>query len=131
MSETLKPCPLCASKAEFYNNKLRAKIHVTCSNVGCPLYVDAGITPDVWNTRPLEDAMHRKLEDAKNFIIPDEETYRKIMWNTLDRAVEIEEKRIEQQKLDLMTAFTATRVEEEHIEQQHQETGLYFDSEVE
>jgi len=128
MSEELKACPLCASKAEPFYDEYKKKTHTVCSNIDCPLYVDAGITPDEWNTRPLEDALQQKHDDAVNFIISDEETYRKIMENTLNRAVEIEEKRIEQQKLDDAVNYA---IEEERIENMTQKTDFYFDTEAE
>lgn len=110
METHLANCPFCGEHAKTHYDDKTEEHHVTCTHRYCSLWYDMHITLQEWNTRPLEDALQQKLDEAVNFIIPDEETYRKIMWNTLDRAVEIEEKR---------------------IEQQHQETGLYFDSEVE
>ena len=92
MSEELWRCPFCGAEAKYYET-ISGTQYAVCSDEhcfmnGCGCY--AKISPAEWNTRPLEDALQQKLDEAMN-----------------------------------------ARIEEERIEQQHQETGLYFDSEVE
>lgn len=67
MSEELKACPFCGSDAITTWYGKRAVIW--CSNETCPMMnVDTGDLPideakTHWNTRPLEDALRKQLED--------------------------------------------------------------------
>lgn len=53
----LKPCPFCGSKAIEADNEI-----VYCSGLEC---IVSFIKKEQWQSRPLEDALQRKLEIAK------------------------------------------------------------------
>jgi len=59
MSEELKACPFCGSKADIYHDRQDVAV---CSNGDCN---NCGIPVDEWNTRPMEDTLHKELYDAR------------------------------------------------------------------
>lgn len=61
MSEDLKPCPLCGEIPYTTN------ISTWCVNNNCSLY-DNVISATIWNTRPIEDALQRQLNQANDSI---------------------------------------------------------------
>ena len=61
MNDELKKCPFCGSEGEilFYGN-VSVK-YASCKNTKCSL-----MTPlDEWQSRPIEDALRAKLDEAK------------------------------------------------------------------
>jgi hypothetical protein len=57
MTDELKPCPFCGDKAEVYERP--NYVLVGCSgekNEVCDL-ITCSMTPEEWNTRPIEDAL--------------------------------------------------------------------------
>ena len=60
MSE-LKPCPLCGAMPE----KLRTGY--MCSTLGCALQENT-VSEKEWNTRPIEDALNKRIAELKVFI---------------------------------------------------------------
>jgi len=60
MSEELKACPFCGSKADIYHDRQDVAV---CSNGDCN---NCGIPVDEWNTRPIEDALRKQLEGMES-----------------------------------------------------------------
>ena len=70
MSEELnpcKPCPFCGEKPTMIMSEGPFYHLVQCSNYECVAGKPGGewTTPEVWNTRPIEDALRARLEAAR------------------------------------------------------------------
>ena len=59
MSE-LKPCPFCGLEAQTYSDGNYTVVYCNCINCD-PIDWD-GVNPEIWNTRPIEDALRAELE---------------------------------------------------------------------
>ena len=62
MSEELRPCPFCGEMPVTENNL------VACANKSCPTYDNYWTDPQIltieqWNTRPVEDALNKRIAD--------------------------------------------------------------------
>ena len=57
MSAELKPCPWCGSPADRYDGPNRLLEYIGCDSCGKTF----PMTIDVWNTRPLEDALQQRV----------------------------------------------------------------------
>jgi hypothetical protein len=62
MSEELKPCPFCRSEAHRYYPIMQHDDteFYCCSNDDC---IEPVLIKELWNTRPLEDALRKQLEE--------------------------------------------------------------------
>lgn len=69
MTENLKSCPFCGSNAEFNSDEFGEG--VDCKSCGATLrngvYGEYGrkLASAAWNTRPLEDAIQKELDEAR------------------------------------------------------------------
>lgn len=66
MSE-LKPCPFCGNEPVVEGNL------VACNNLNCPTHDNYWTDPmiftcDQWNTRPIEDALNKRIAELEAFI---------------------------------------------------------------
>lgn len=66
MSES-KPCPFCGNEPVVEGNL------VACNNLNCPTHDNYWTDPmiftcDQWNTRPLEDALNKRIARAKELL---------------------------------------------------------------
>ena len=62
MSDELKACPFCGSAAMLYRGT------INCTDEECAVaYSDDTdeLITDLWNTRPIEDALRRERDDAR------------------------------------------------------------------
>ena len=63
MSE-LKPCPFCGSPAYSYHDNCIDFAGVKCDLGGC-VCADILITENNWNTRPIEDALNKRIAELE------------------------------------------------------------------
>ena len=73
MSE-LKPCPFCGSPAYSYHDNCIDFAGVKCNLGGC-VCADILITENNWNTRPIEDALNKRIAELEAHIAALEEAY--------------------------------------------------------
>ena len=73
MSE-LKPCPFCGSPAYSYHDNCIDFAGVKCDLGGC-VCADILITENNWNTRPIEDALNKRIAELEAHIAALEEAY--------------------------------------------------------
>ncbi len=68
--EELKPCPFCGS-TNLYHTETSIFHAVWCKDCGAMVDIDDGDAIKLWNTRPLEDALQKRiaeLEAELNFL---------------------------------------------------------------
>ena len=63
MSYELKPCPFCGSEATYMYMEDGIK-YVQCNNRECDSM--EWLRDEVWNTRPLEDELRKKIADLRS-----------------------------------------------------------------
>jgi hypothetical protein len=63
MSEELKPCPFCGSRAVTHESKYRGGNWLECENRECIGSSIVGVFSQ-WQHRPIEDALRAKLDMA-------------------------------------------------------------------
>ena len=73
----LRPCPFCGSKAEPYI--LPANTGTCCSDQACNLH-HLFFEIETWNTRPIEDHLHKQLEVAMEALEIFESGLKRIAW---------------------------------------------------
>jgi hypothetical protein len=56
----LKPCPFCGNEPEIWQHK--GKAYAECDNLHCPMFEQDAIILTAWNTRPIEDALQKRIE---------------------------------------------------------------------
>jgi len=66
MSE-LKPCPFCGSPAYSYHDNCIDFAGVKCDLGGC-VCADILITENNWNTRPIEDALNKRIAELEAMV---------------------------------------------------------------
>ena len=66
MSE-LKPCPFCGGmpKVNDWTLKGITDKRCFCDNEKCPVYLSKTIAIDDWNTRPIEDALNKRIAELE------------------------------------------------------------------
>jgi len=64
MSEILRPCPFCGSPAYSYHDNCIDFAGVKCDLGGC-VCADILITENNWNTRPIEDALNKRIAELE------------------------------------------------------------------
>ena len=67
MSEELRPCPFCGSPAYSYHDNCIDFAGVKCDLGGC-VCADILITENNWNTRPIEDALNKRIAELEEEI---------------------------------------------------------------
>lgn len=66
MSE-LKPCPFCGGmpKVNIWTMHGITESRCFCDNEKCPVYLSKTIAIDDWNTRPIEDALNKRIAELE------------------------------------------------------------------
>ena len=66
----LKPCPFCGEmpKVNEWTLKGITDKRCFCDNEKCPVYLSKTIAIDDWNTRPIEDALNKRIARAKELL---------------------------------------------------------------
>jgi hypothetical protein len=64
MMDELRPCPFCGSPAYSYHDNCIDFAGVKCDLGGC-VCADILITENNWNTRPIEDALNKRIAELE------------------------------------------------------------------
>ena len=69
MSHKLRPCPFCGSNAQVntWTTHGITESRCFCSNSDCPNSVRT-VALEQWNTRPIEDALNKRIAEMEEFI---------------------------------------------------------------
>ena len=61
----LKPCPFCNSPAILKEDFGGGAQFYNCSAPGCTLNTKYGVHINVWNARPIEDELRKRIEELE------------------------------------------------------------------
>ena len=65
MEIALKHCPFCGHKGYLFSDN--GSDYVICTTKSCCIYTN-WISPDEWNSRPIEDKLHKRVAELEWFL---------------------------------------------------------------